>query len=247
MLVFYNTTASAEEIGIAIGMSLPPYVIEEQNAGMEVEIIREALKTKGHTAIFFYVPNLRIPIFLKEKKADGIAANSAYDVGKDIGMSVFPSSTTVIYQNYAISLEENPIQIGSMEDLSEKSIIAFNNATKYLGPAFASVVEKNPQYEESADQSKQVIRIYTKQSDVAISDKKVFLYWRNIINNRSRFKPSEINKPLNFFPIFPPAPRNCTFIEARKRNEFNEGLRIIRENGVYDTILKKYERLYKSR
>lgn len=240
----HNTIVLAKEIKIAIGMSLPPYVIKKDNTGIEVEIIQEALKSKGHTATFFFLPNLRIPKFLIEKRADGIAANSAYDVGKDINQQVYPTESTIIYQNFAISLAENQFVINSIKDLKDKKIIAFNNATKYLGPLFASVAEKNQQYEENANQSQQVFKILTKSSDVAISDKNIFLYWKNEISNHKRFKSSTINQSLIFHPIFPPAPRNCTFIDNKIRDEFNEGLEIIHKNGIYQSILNKYDKLY---
>jgi polar amino acid transport system substrate-binding protein len=48
-------------------------------------------------------------------------------------------------------------------------------------------------------------------------------------------------QPLKFYPIFPDAPRHCAFTDGAVRDDFNEGLKIIRENGVYDRILEKYE------
>ncbi len=82
-------------------------------------------------------------MLLGSKKVDGIAVNSAYDVEKDSNLKVFRSETTIFYQNYAISLTQRQLNINSIEDLADKSVIAFNNAIKYLGPEFASMAIKN--------------------------------------------------------------------------------------------------------
>lgn len=243
-ILFSHPTVYAGEISIAIGMSLPPYAMEEKNSGMEVEIIREAFKIKGHSVVFNYVPNLRIPMLLKDKKVDGIAVNSSYDVAGDIKLKVFRSETTLFYQNCAISLTERHLNMNSIEDLADKSVIAFNNATKYLGQEFASMASKNKQYKETSDQAKQVINIYMKDSEVAVSDKNIFLYWKNVIGSRADFQQPEINNPIVFSPIFPPSPRNCAFIDETLRNEFDDGLKRIHHNGVYDLISDKYEKLY---
>jgi polar amino acid transport system substrate-binding protein len=229
--------SSAKEIKIAIGFAVAPYVLPETASGIEVEIIRESLKAKGRQANFSYVPNLRIPMHLKYKKVEAAAANASYDIGKDAGIPMYCSEPTVTMKNYAIALAKKQFEIHSIKDLADKAVIAFQNAAKYLGPEFASMAEKNEGYEERAKQSLQVSLLFAERTDVAVADKRIFLYWRD------HFPQVGIDfaQPLKFYPIFPEAPRHCAFIDKALRDEFNEGLKIIRENGIYDRILKKYE------
>lgn len=235
-----DVSAAEKEITIAIGMSLPPYVMLD-DTGFEIDIIRTALMAKGYRKVNFkYLPNLRIPAFFKDKKVDGIAANTAYDIGKHIGMNVYSTDTTIFYMNYAIALENKNFTINSIGDLVDKKVIAFQNATRYLGTEFASMAEKNIHYEENANQSYQVNRLFKNRTDVVISDKKIFQYWRLNAFRKGILKPHDVNQSIQFYPIFPPAPRNCTFYDEKIRDDFNEGLKIIHQNGTYDIILTQY-------
>jgi polar amino acid transport system substrate-binding protein len=43
--------AHADEVKVGVSFSIPPYVIQETNSGLELDILRSALAVKGHSAI----------------------------------------------------------------------------------------------------------------------------------------------------------------------------------------------------
>lgn len=246
-LAFLSSAGASDKenkITIAIGKALPPYVIQDDDTGIEVDIIRNALRAKGYIVDFQYLPNLRIPIHFKKKIVNGIAANAAYDIGKNINAKVYHTNTTIVYQNYAIALESRKFKITRIDDLVDKKVIGFQNATNYLGPVFASMAKRNKFYEENASQNLQVNRLYKHRTDVVISDKRIFLYWRNNAVYKAILQLHDVTQPTKFYPIFPPAPRRCSFSDEKVRNDFNEGLEIIHKNGTYDKILAKYKADY---
>lgn len=236
----WAVSADAAEVRIGIGFALPPYVIRDNDSGLEVEIIREALKAGKHTAKFCYLPNCRLPRALKDGDIDAIAVNLAYDAEKDIGQKLYPSDETLAYQNYAITLAQGGHVIHTLADMAGKRIVTFQNATKYLGPEFAEIVQKSTAYEERADHSQLVEFLYGGRSDVAISDKRIFLYWRDHALKKAAAGVLDLKQPLAFYPVFPLAPRCCIFRDEKLREDFNSGLREILANGTYREIFSNY-------
>lgn len=232
--------AMAEEVRVGIGFSIPPYVIKSDNSGLEVEVIRAALKARGHEAIFVYLPNLRLPLALERSEVDCVASNAAYKIEKDVGRKVYASDVTVVFQNYAIALEKKHLDIQSVADLTDKNVLAFNNAAKYLGTEFAAMAEANSRYWELADQSLQVRLLYSERVDVVVSDKRVFHYWRNKLVESSLSDSINLDQPVIFNPIFPSAPRHVAFATSPLRDDFNAGLAEIKANKDFDQVVEKY-------
>jgi polar amino acid transport system substrate-binding protein len=226
-----------------IGGDLPPYVFNQMNSGIEIEIIREALKVKKHTVVFVSLPPSRLKGKLKTRKVDGVSENSISNLADEVGISVYTSLKTVDYHNFAISSASTKLQINSIEDLKKVSVLAFKNASKYLGVEFAEMSKENQLYKEDPNQSLQVKKLLAGRVAIVISEKRIFNYWKhesvleNPLFNRNK------NKGVKFHDIFEPSPRSVNFIDKNLRDVFNYGLREIKENGLYIESIKKYEEL----
>lgn len=238
--LFYGPGSLAKEINIGIGSTLAPYVLSSHDEGIEVDIIREALKAKGYTANFKYLPNLRIPMLLGNRKLDAASINAAYKIENDIGSALYASDTVITYQNYAIALKRKQFDIKSIRDLADKNILAFQNATRYLGEEYAFIVNDNSNYKETHKQYLQVKQLLGNRIDIVISDKNVFLYWKSMIESKVNLDSSNNNEDLIFYDIFSESPRVCKFHDKKLRDAFNKGLELIHQNGMYEKILKKY-------
>ena len=232
LLVLNTPYAFAKDLKIAIGLSLPPYFIEGKSEGIEFEIIKEALAVKGHTFKPEYLPFARVTKAIADKAVDGAAT-----INEGSGIQTNYTNEHVTYQNYAITLKEKAFQIASVNDLNGKSIAAFQNAKKYLGPDFAKMADANKAYAEHATQQTQNKLLFSKRVDVVVGDK-------NIFNHFTKEIAKEVNttQELVFHPIFPATPYKMGFTDAQIRDDFNEGLKQIKANGVYQKILDKYSK-----
>ncbi|MBF0099881.1 MAG: ABC transporter substrate-binding protein [Desulfobacterales bacterium] len=217
------------EINVAIGLSLPPYVIAETNSGIEFDIVKESLDQKGYTMIPRYVLLRQVPEMFKKKVVD-----AAMTVNEGFGLDGFLSDVVITYQNFAITLADNKISINTIEDLKDKSIIAFQNATIYLGELFAKTVQPNKNYSETPKQLIQVNLLYSNRSQVVISDKNIFLYYRNFADK------ALIQKDITFHPIFKPNPYSVAFRDEKIKNAFNQGLEALKKSGRYQEIINSY-------
>ena len=73
--------AVAEKISMVIGLALPPYVIADQDTGIELEIVRESLAYRGHELVPVYVPFWRVLSMLEQGLTD-----AAMTVNEDSGI-----------------------------------------------------------------------------------------------------------------------------------------------------------------
>lgn len=221
--------SNPRELTLAVGLALPPYNIPETNSGMELDIVREALKIKGYDLKPKYVPFARVKRELGNHEVDG-----ALTINVDSGIKAFYSDEHLVCQNVVISLKKNGFTIHTINDLKDKSVLAFQDATLYLGKDFAGMAHKNPAYKEIAKQELQINLLYSNRVDAIVMDRNIFYYHRKH-NDRV-----DTSQPIEIWQIFPPTPFRVAFVDETVRNAFNEGLKQLRESGRYDAIVKKY-------
>lgn len=220
----------AEQLKLAVSLTLPPFVFAESDSGIDLEIAKEALALKGYKMKPVYVVYGRTAVDLTAGKVDG-----ALTVNKERGLdNVFLSDQYICYQNVVVSLKNKGFQIKSMKDLADKKIVAFQDAAKILGPDFASAAEASPSYYEIPDQENQVALLFKNRTDVVVMDVNIFKYYQQ------NTKRADTSQPVDIFSIFPPSCYSVGFLSEEVRDDFNEGLKELRTSGRYDEIFNKY-------
>ncbi len=219
-----------KEIKIAVGLALPPYVIQESNSGMELDIVREVLNNQGYTMIPKYVRYARVPRALSGGKVRG-----AITILEASGVkNVHYSDSHIMYQNVAISLKKNNYAIAQISDLSNKKIVAFQQATRYLGAEFLEITKTCPAYEEKARQQAQILRLFKNRTQVIVLDINIFKYYRE------NTKGIDSSQAVSIHEIFPKTRYKVAFVDSKIRDAFNIGLKQLKENGEYEGIMHKY-------
>ncbi|WP_462271289.1 substrate-binding periplasmic protein [Desulfobacter sp.] len=226
--IFFSVSAlQAKELTLVAGLSLPPYIIQETNSGMEHDIIKEALIQKGHSLKLKYIPFVRIAV--DYAKYDG-----AVTINEASGVKGNYSDVVITYQNYAISLKSKGLAINSVNDLGKIKVVAFQNATKYLGDAYRDAVSSSPYYKEQGKQALQVKMLYSGRTDAIISDHNIFKYFRKKVIGM------DTSADLVYHEIFQGTDYKVLFNDAGIRDEFNQGLAEIKASGRYNEIIQSY-------
>jgi polar amino acid transport system substrate-binding protein len=233
--------ARAGEVRVGVGFSIAPYALREQNAGLEVDLARAAFRAAGVRARFAYLPNLRLPMALVEGDIDCLATSEGYDMAERIGRPVFYSVPTLTFRNHAVTLADRDLYIHSIGDLAGYVVLGFQDAVNYLGPDFAAMAQGNDLYSELCDQSLQVRMLFSGRVDAVISEKRVFLYWRNRLKGSPAGRAVDLDQNVTFHPIFPAQNRKVVFVEKSMRDLFNQGMAAIRASGSYDRIVRAYD------
>lgn len=222
------STASAKEIKVGQGI-LPPYGIKESASGIEVDIVRAALKVKGHTITIRFVPFGRVAQDFIDGKID--AANT---VSPNSGVKAEYSDSHITYQNVATTLKDSGLEVGSIGDLTSLKVVAFSNASKYLGDEFAAMAKASKNYREVADQIAQNKLLMSGRTQAVVGDFRIFQYYNKKIAGKIELKEVTFNK------IFAPTDYSVAFRDTAIRDDFNVGLKTIRESGEYDKIIASY-------
>lgn len=229
VLASFPSLAAPKELTLAVGLAIPPYNIPETKSGIELDIVREALKNKGYTIKPKYVPFARVKRELKDQTVDG-----ALTINPDSGIEAFYSDQHITCENVVISLKGNKFNIKDVNDLRGKSVLAFQDATRYLGKDFASMAKQNRKYREISKQQIQINLLYSNRVDTIVLDKNIFYY------HRQRNDMVDTSQPIDTWHIFLPTPFSVAFVDEEVMNDFNEGLKQLRKTGRYDEIWEKY-------
>ena len=233
-----SSTALSAEFTIASSPSVPPFIVQGENGsedtGIEIDIARAALNAAGHTVKFVNLPYTRALAYLKAKRVDAsltVTATGELDIG-----DAHRSDVHLIFDNVAITLEESNLEINSIDDLADKTVIAFNFAKEVLGEEFTKMANANPNYRQMLPNTKQIPpTLHAKRAQVAVIEEVIYKYH---LNNETY--PIAVDAPIKIHRIFPRNPFTVAFKDKSARDDFNKGLAIIKENGTYDKIFEKY-------
>ncbi|RAU24021.1 hypothetical protein CU669_01825 [Paramagnetospirillum kuznetsovii] len=225
--------AQARDVNVAIGLSLSPYVIPEENRGMEFDIAKQALALEGHVMLPHYGPLGRL---LKELEAGQTDAALTQRMETGIKSASY-SDVYITYRNYAITLASRDLKIDRLADLTGKSILAFQRAATYLGPDFKAIADANPTYREESRQIIQPTMLFHDRIDVVIADRNIFAWFSRLPEVTAK---TDTTQPIRLHALFPPTEYRVAFRDPDLRDAFNRGLGKLRASGEYDRIVARY-------
>lgn len=226
--------ASAADVRMAFGEKIPPFCFPETNSGIELEIIGEALAYRGHTLKPMYFPFARVPVSFKSRVADAAMTDLGEDMTAEGGWYGDPA---VLYDNVFISLRERHLHIRQPADLRGLRVIAFVGAVRRY-PEWLGPVQRAGMYFEQNDQALQVLTLQKGRYDLVLSDRNIYRYFSQQLHQRTGLavKPTvehsfvKVN-PRDYRPVFR---------DGRVRDDFNAGLKHLKETGRYNAIYQKY-------
>ncbi|WP_296000060.1 ABC transporter substrate-binding protein [Rugamonas sp.] len=226
--------ALGDEITMAFGEKIPPFCFPETNSGIELEVIGLALGYRGHTLKPVYYPFARIPVAFKAHRVNAAMTDLGHDMA---AVGAYYGDPAVFYNNVFISLKERKLVIHTPADLRGLSVLSFAGADKRY-PEWLGPVRKAGHYFEQNDQSLQVLTLDIGHYDVVLSDSNIFKYFTMLVsqNKSVPLKPVEEHGFVNFDPM----DYRPVFWDKKYRDDFNVGLKHIRENGRYEAIYRKY-------
>lgn len=222
----------AREVTVGVGLSLSPYVIPEELRGMEYDIAKSALAKEGHEMKAVFLPLGRVAKALEGGQMDAAMTQRP---GTLTGLAY--SDVYIVYRNYAITLASRDITIERMEDMSGKSVLAFQRAMAYLGPEFKKMADANPKYREESNQLVQPILLFSGRVDVIIADSNIFGWFTSRPEVKAKV---DTTQKLRYAPLFPPTEYRMAFRDPALRDSFNRGLAKLRASGEYERILAVY-------
>lgn len=225
--------ARAADVRLAFGQSLAPFADERTGQGIEIEILRAALRAAGHRLVPVFLPQARVPLALQDAQLDGAATLTA-----DSGVQAAYSDVYIHYDDVVITHRgrlQPPVTLASLAGLR---VVGFQNAARYLGPDFAAMVRDNPRYVEQANQLTQVRMLFGGQADALVIEARIYA-WQVAQLRQSRFR--EMPVPVDSFALFERIPYRVAFRDPALRDAFNAGLSQARAQGEVARIEAAYQ------
>ncbi len=220
-----------KSIDVIVGLSKPPYVIEANDTGYEIELITAVLNRMQLEPKYIYVPLGRTLRML-----DQGMGNMLLTINDNIvPNSKIRTNSYVTYRNVAVYKKDSNFKVHDIKSLRTKSVAAFQNATKYLGDEYTATVRFNNNYIEVPSQYQQVKLLIEGRIEVAVMDENIFWY---IINQLK----DEVTHPTEFVlsPIFQPSQYSAAFKNPGLVKPFNRALKVFKQSNEYLQLKKKY-------
>lgn len=217
-------------IRVAFSLDKPPYVIRATETGLEVEILRKVFLDMGYEMTPVFQPPARSVRSLELGRVDAMATIT--------NMPKFHLSAPYItFKNFAWTLKGRKIQLKTLNDLSRHRVIAFQNARHFFGSDFDKAVAKNPNYEEYADQKRQLKMLFADRVDVIICEERTLkINQKNIESTDTKKSWPEIEKHT----LFGDSLYSVAFRDAKLRDSFNGSLGKLDSQKAFQAIYKKY-------
>ncbi|MGO4892607.1 substrate-binding periplasmic protein [Flavobacterium sp. W21_SRS_FM6] len=176
LLFSFHGHGFEKKLQVAVNLGAPwAYFDEEQGiTGIDVEIIRQVTHKMGYEAEFHLLAYNRLIKEFNEGKYD-IASPAAFNTDRG-----YTTSTYLPFEDVAISLKEANLQVKMINDLADKSVIAYQSATTVLGPDFALAV-KNTDYLELVDRNVQLKLLINHKTDIVIGERRLLSYTKNAL------------------------------------------------------------------
>ncbi len=223
----------AKDVKVVFSYSTPPFVFTD-GSGIVITIVKEALAHKGHTVV---------PTFVNMGRSFEMFEHGYVDATSIIktssGLKAHYSDYFMQYHNAAFALKSKKNQITKFDDLQGLYVIGFQGSSKFLGEEYGKVVGSlNEKYSEMADQKQQVLMLLKGRTDLVVMDRHIFKFYKALLIDEGLVSP---DIEVDMFELFPPTKYRTAFKDEKIRDDFNEGLKNLRNSGRYDEIYDYYE------
>jgi len=223
------SAADESPLRVAIDFDIPPYIKDGATDGLEVAILKRALD--GDELLFIQMPFNQINTAIETDSTDVAVSVVKSDRGG------YYSDFFISFENYAISLTAEGLEIDQVGDLAGLPVLTWQGAYSELGSAFEAMFRPggpdHADYVEVADLKELVERFWQQRNAVAVIDRNIFRYFTEQIGR-------SIDN-VRFHDLFAPASEfRVGFRDEAVRDRFNAGLAELCSSGEYAVLLKRY-------
>ncbi len=231
--IIIQSLSASDTIKIAFGFDKPPFVFGKTGAkGIEPDLMRAILEPYGYKIEAVQMSKYYLENILKEH--NDFNGSSSISKEKDAD-GIYYSDNFVFYKNYVITPHNKHLKIDSIKDLTRINFVAWNGAWHDLGEKFQYYF--NPvngvykeHYHDNPSQKDDVKKFFAGEYDAILIDKNIFKWYKTMFNNHDEF---------DYHPVFKKDKGYCSVFRSKKlRDQFNEGLKRIKANGIYEEIVK---------
>lgn len=220
---------------VMFGVSRPPYVDEQRQSGISVELFREAARRLDLVYESSYAPNRRMVLALRAGEID-----AAVEVPRD-DPGLHYSAPFVSYSNAVVWRLSLGLNFRDWLDLEGRSVCAWQLAESTLGAGFAAARPRFALYQEFAGQRDQVRMWLLGRCEVLVIDRHLLAWHLNeLARSEPRLRAPEWDE-IRFAAV--PGQSDLEwyvgFRDLALRDRFNGALAAMRADGSYQRIVNR--------
>ncbi|MFV3128047.1 substrate-binding periplasmic protein [Niveispirillum sp. KHB5.9] len=202
--------------------------------GLEYELLTAIMAAAGLKMEPYVGSNARLALAAGEGAVDGFAP-----VVGAVPDGLVLTDSYITYHNVALTLAARDISLKTPADLGGLRVLAFQRATRVLGPDFADAIAAAADYREEPVQALQAKGLLYGRYDVLIGESRVLMY--HVARVLAESGDQKQTLPVVEHRLFAPNHYCAGFRDPAMAARFNEGLRRVREDGSYQAILNRYD------
>ena len=192
-------------------------------AGQEKELIEEAFKTQHIDVEFQIMSHSRLVFEFQNKRLD-FASPIAFEIP-----GAFYTDKYLPFRDVAVSLKAKNVKIEQMADLSRKSVVAYQQAKEVLGPEFSAVMN-SAKYQEQPERDVQITMLFDGRVDVVVGESRISLCLAEKLYGKGL---------VTVHPVFAQVSYGAATWDKTLVDQFQAGLKAIKQSGVYQKILSR--------
>lgn len=223
----------AKPLKVGVSFAIPPYVIESNQRGIELDLLKEAFAGSSYEPSFEFLPLERTFRLFESGKLDAII-----NVRRGMVDTLFLTRPVITFHNRIFSLRTT--HISTLDDLHSKRVTAFQRARIILGGEFATMANQNPHYEEVAKQQGQVHQLMRGRVDAVVLEERVFYYYLDQLIATAQAGERYERNQVRQADLFPPTVYHFAFRSADALKLFNARLEAMKKDGSYQRIFEVY-------
>jgi polar amino acid transport system substrate-binding protein len=238
------TVANAAPIEIrgSFAQDIPPYIWVENGLvhGIELEIMQAALEPRGYKVV-------AKPLPINRMWRTFINGDLDFAAGLQLGEvqgNIFYSDEFLEYADVAIGKAGQDLHLTTPNDLFHYRVVAWQNAFIDLGLDKKNLPDAphvpGGGFIEPPDSESGIRFFWAGRADVLVIDKFIYAWYLQKLRDAPEAKAG-----ITLYDIFSPQIRvRIGFRDAKLCDDFNAGLKAIRDNGTYARIFEHYALKY---
>ncbi|MDZ7868960.1 MAG: transporter substrate-binding domain-containing protein [Rheinheimera sp.] len=209
---------AALPLRVGLGVSDQVYMHPTAQSGYEQELVNELLQTLQIPHQIVKAPHARLQHMLLHGELD-----LAVRQQEPALPGIFLSAPYAQIRNKAFALADFRGQLQSTADLANYRLTAFQNATAVLGPMFAEVTARSPEYRELTDHTQAVLMLLKGRTHLLVMNEKTL---ENVLTGLGRTR-SELRE----FDLFAVTEFRLGSRDAALAHELDQLLSLWQQNG----------------
>lgn len=226
-----NAVVTAEATPLRVGLHLSApwsfYNADGELDGIEYQLLSRIFRRAGLNVEYELHSYSRLLKQFSDKKLDCASPVAVEVAGASYSRDFLP------FQDVAVSLQARHLKVDTLAQLSDKRIVAYQQAQQVLGPEFSRAIS-NASYLELAERELQLELLFSDRVDLVIGERRVLQYLAAML------APQHL---LTTHYLFAEKAYPAACWQPALRDVIDQGLLQLQQSGEYQHIIQQYNTL----